>query len=77
MSADLLSWLRYILAAALVLLAIAIGYAQWAWRGSPILRPNGFATKRPNGTIGANEKTPAVLRLLGKQPAPRRATASP
>ena len=76
MSAGLLSWLRYILAAALVLLAIAIGYAQWAWRGSPILRPNGFATKRPNGTIGANEET-AVLRLLGKQPAPRRVTASP
>ena len=32
MSADLSSWLWYILAAVLVLLAIAIGYAQWAWR---------------------------------------------
>ncbi|HXN44091.1 MAG TPA: hypothetical protein VN917_07595 [Xanthobacteraceae bacterium] len=33
MSADLLSWLWYILAAAL--LPLAIGYAQWAWRKAP------------------------------------------
>ncbi len=57
MSADFLSWLWYIIAAGLVLLAIVIGYAQWMSRKAPHDRASQRVRDEAtlDGTIKASE----------------------